>query len=201
MAGPLQLRFVQSASQLDQLPDSVVELAIVGRSNVGKSSLINALANRRELAKTSKTPGATRLINVFEMDPKGSGRWLVDLPGYGFAKVSHTERRKWQAMIETYLSGREQLVGVLHLIDGEIGPTPLDLQTVEWLGELGVPLLFVATKIDKVGSSKRPKRKADLSSALGVEKSAVVWVSASKNLGLDELRTEIRAALDPDGRE
>lgn len=198
MAGPLQLRFVQSASRFDQLPGSEAELAIVGRSNVGKSSLINALANRRELAKTSKTPGATRLINIFELQPEGSGRWLVDLPGYGFARVSHTERARWRGMIEQYLTNREQLVGVLLLIDGEIGPTKLDLQTVEWLGAIGVPLMFVATKIDKVGSSKRPKRKADLSSALGVEKDDVVWVSAAKNLGLDELRLEIRSALEPE---
>lgn len=198
VAGPLQLRFVQSASRVDQLPESQRELAIVGRSNVGKSSLINALANRKELAKTSKTPGATRLINIFEVEPKGSGQWLVDLPGYGFARVSHTERQRWKGMIEQYLTNREQLVGVLLLIDGEIGPTKLDLQTVDWLGEVGVPLMFVATKIDKVGSSKRPKRKADLSSALGVEKADVVWVSAAKNLGLDELRVEIRSALEPE---
>lgn len=198
VSGPLPLRFVQSAARVDQLPDSMVELALVGRSNVGKSSLINALANRRELAKTSKTPGATRLINVFELDPPGSGQWLVDLPGYGFAKVAHTERKKWQAMIEGYLTGRAQLTGVLHLIDGEIGPTPLDLQTVEWLRHIEVPVLFVATKIDKVGSSKRPKRKADFSAALGVVKSDVVWVSAAKNLGLDDLRSEILGALTLD---
>lgn len=198
MPGPLQLRFVQSAAKVEQLPESLVELALVGRSNVGKSSLLNALANRRELAKTSKTPGATRLINIFELDPQGSGRWLVDLPGYGFARVPHTERKRWQSMIEGYLTTREQLTGVLLLVDGEIGPTPLDLQTVDWLRHIEVPLLFVATKIDKVGSSKRPKRKADFSQALGVSKSDVVWVSASKNLGLDELRAEILGALTPE---
>ncbi|HDH02799.1 MAG TPA: YihA family ribosome biogenesis GTP-binding protein, partial [Actinobacteria bacterium] len=83
MADPLRLNFVQSAARMDQLPDSVVEVAMVGRSNVGKSSLINALSNRRDLARTSKTPGATRLINIYEREPAGSGRWLVDLPGYG----------------------------------------------------------------------------------------------------------------------
>ncbi|MEZ5215168.1 MAG: ribosome biogenesis GTP-binding protein YihA/YsxC [Ilumatobacteraceae bacterium] len=162
MPGPLALRFVQSATRLDQLPESRAELALVERSNVGKSSLLNALANRKELAKTSKTPGATRLINVFELDEVGSGRWLVDLPGYGFARVSHTERKAWRVMIERYLAGREQLTGVLHLIDGEIGPTPLDLQTVEWLSAMGIPLLFVATKSDKVKSSKRQRRRTDL---------------------------------------
>ncbi len=198
MPGPLQLRFLRSAAQLEQLPESLTELALVGRSNVGKSSLLNALANRRELAKTSKTPGATKLINVFELDPPGSGQWLIDLPGYGFARVPHSERKRWQSMIEGYLTGREQLGGVLLLIDGEIGPTPLDLQTVDWLRHLELPMLFVATKIDKVGSSKRPKRKADLSAALGVDKSDVVWVSAAKNLGLDELRTAIIEGLAPD---
>ena len=125
----------------------------------------------------------------------------MDLPGYGFARVAQSERKKWQAMIERYLTERETLRGVLHLIDGEIGPTALDLQTVEWLSAIGVPLMFVATKIDKVGSSKRPKRKADLSSALGVEKDQVVWVSAAKNLGLDELRSEIRSALQDETGE
>ena len=200
MAGPLQLRFVRSASQLDQLPESLTELALVGRSNVGKSSLLNTLANRRELAKTSKTPGATKLINVFELDPPGSGRWLIDLPGYGFARVSHSERARWRSMIEQYLIGREQLGGVLLLIDGEIGPTPLDLQTVEWLRALELPILIVATKIDKVGSSKRPKRRTDLCAALGIDKSDVVWVSAAKNIGLDELRALIREGLsEPPG--
>ena len=91
MSNPLPIRFLQSASRLDQLPNSVLELAIVGRSNVGKSSLINALAHRKKLAKTSKTPGATQLINIYELDPEGSGSWLVDLPGYGFAKAPKSE--------------------------------------------------------------------------------------------------------------
>ena len=117
----LPLRFVQSASDVGQLPDAEREVALVGRSNVGKSSLLNALAGSTSLARTSKTPGATRLINVFELS--GSpGRWLVDLPGYGYAKVSQAERRRWATMIERYLHGRETLDTVLLLVDGEVGP-------------------------------------------------------------------------------
>jgi GTP-binding protein len=197
MAGPLVLHFLQSASSVEQLPEAVAEVAIVGRSNVGKSSLVNALANRKQLAKTSKTPGATRLLNVFELAPQGSGRWLVDLPGYGYAKVSHAERDRWRPMIEGYLTGRSTLLAVLVLLDGEVGPTRLDLQTVEWFHHLGIPVRFVATKGDKVGSSRRPARRADLAAKLGVPKSDVRWVSAAKGWGVDELRDDVRHLLHP----
>jgi GTP-binding protein len=195
VSGPLVLHFLRSASVVEQLPVAVSEVALVGRSNVGKSSLVNALAGRKQLAKTSKTPGATRLLNVFEMTPKGSGRWLVDLPGYGYAKVPHAERDRWRPMIEGYLTGRATLAAVLVLIDAEVGPTPLDLQTVEWFRYLDTPVQFVATKVDKVGSSRRATRKADLASKLGVPKGEVLWVSASKGWGLDELRLELRRLL------
>ncbi len=195
MASPLRLNFVQSAARLDQLPASTREVAIVGRSNVGKSSLVNALAHRKQLARTSKTPGATKLINVFELDPEGSGRWLVDLPGYGFAKVSANERQRWQTMIETYLTQRSTLEAVIVLIDGEIGPTPLDLQTVEWLHHIGRPLIYVATKEDKVRPSKRAPRREQLTTKLGVPKSEVTWVSAEKGTGISELRGQLLALL------
>ena len=197
MAGPLQLRFVQSASDIEQLPEATIEVALVGRSNVGKSSLLNALANRHKLARTSKAPGATRLINVFEVANGEPGRWLIDLPGYGYAKVSHAERNRWAAMIEKYLDQRDTLDTVLWLIDGEIGPTKLDLQTWEWLMALGRPIRVVATKLDKVSSTRRPKRKADLAGALGLEKSDVRWVSAAKGFGIEELRADIVDLLNP----
>ncbi len=195
MAAPLALRFVRSASLVEQLPSSLIELAIVGRSNVGKSSLLNALANHSKLARTSKSPGATRLLNVFELDPVDSGRWIVDLPGYGFAKVPAKERRRWQGMIDGYLTEREELAMVLLLIDGEVGPTKLDLQTVEWLGSIGLTVRFIATKSDKVSSSKRPNRKREVAEKLGVEPGDVAWVSAAKGWGIPELRTEIKARL------
>ncbi len=186
---PLPLRFVQSAAKEAQLPESVREVALVGRSNVGKSSLLNALANRKSLARTSKSPGATKLINVFELE-NAPGHWLVDLPGYGYAKVSPNERKRWQAMIEGYLTEREQLVAVVLLIDGEVGPTALDLQTQEWLAHIGLPMMYVATKHDKIKSSKLQTRKRDLTTKLGLKK-GVSWVSASKGTGMAELRRRI----------
>jgi GTP-binding protein len=187
----LAIRFLRSATAVGDLPPSRSELALVGRSNVGKSSLLNALADRANLARTSKTPGATRLLNVFELAPDGSGRWLVDLPGYGYARSSHAERRAWQAMVEGYLVERASLTAVLLLIDGEIGPTPLDLQTVEWLGYIGRPMYVVATKADKVRSSKRPARKAELAGALGRARTDVTWVSARTGAGIDVLERRV----------
>lgn len=197
MAGPspLRLEFLRSSSGLADLPASVAELAVVGRSNVGKSSLLNALAHRKSLARTSKTPGATRSINVYELDEGAQGRWLVDLPGYGYAKVSAAERTRWQHMIEGYLTRRETLRGALVLIDAEVGPTALDLQTVEWLDHIGLDLHLVATKIDKVRPSKSKKRRTELVSKLGVARSEVVWVSAHSGTGIGELRTLVRHLL------
>ncbi len=197
MASPLALQFVRSASAAAQLPDSRVELALVGRSNVGKSTLINALANQKKLAKTSKTPGATRLINTYALGDPAKGRFLIDLPGYGFAKAPKAEMAKWATMIEEYLTEREQLAGALLLIDAEVGPTRLDLETVEWLQHIDLPMSFIATKADKVRPSKSKARRKDLVAKLGVEKSDVTWVSAAKGTGLPELRGQIDRLLTP----
>ena len=196
MAGPLALRFVSSYARATEMPATVAEVALVGRSNVGKSSLLNALAQRKQLARTSKTPGATRLINAFELGAEGSGRWLVDLPGYGYAKASKAEQSRWRSMAEHYLVDREPLRGVLHLIDGEIGPTSLDLQTVEWLDCIDLPVTYVATKADKVRPSRRGARRAELASKLGAERSRVQWTSAAKGAGIPELRALVTALLN-----
>lgn len=199
--GPLQLRFVQSASDVRQLPESRCEVALVGRSNVGKSSLLNAVANSTKLAKTSKTPGATRLLNAFEVVEGVPGRWIVDLPGYGFAKVSKRERDRWATMIGDYLHRRPSLSTVLLLVDGEIGPTKLDLQTWEYLIDVGRPIRVVATKADKVKATARDRRKRDLAAALGLERGDVRWVSAAKHVGIDELRADLRDMLDVELRD
>jgi GTP-binding protein len=191
--GPLPLRFVTSADRLDRLPPTDAEVAVVGRSNVGKSSLLNALANRKNLAHTSKTPGRTRLLNCFEVAP---GATLVDCPGYGYASAPKAMRASWQQMIEGYLLGREGLVMVLVLVDGEIGPTPLDTQLLAWLRAEGLPHTVVATKHDKVRSSRRDRRKRDLAAGCDLEPGDVVWVSAEKGVGIDRLRGLVRLWLD-----
>ena len=182
---PLQLKFVQSATRVHQLPELGPEVAFVGRSNVGKSSLINSLAHQRQLARVSNTPGRTQLINVFSHVAGGA---VVDLPGYGYAKVPGHIRGDWSSMIEGYLLEREELVMVFVLVDGEIGPTPLDVQMLEWLRYNDVPHTVVATKSDKVKSAKRQRRKRDLAEGCMLEQGDIVWVSASKNAGIERLR-------------
>ena len=162
MAGVLALRFVSSFVCVRDLPFTGSEIALVGRSNVGKSSLINALAQRKNLARTSKTPGATRLLNAYELGAEGSLHWLVDMPGYGYAKAPKAEQSRWNAMAEEYLTHRESLKGVLHLIDAAVGPTKLDLRTVSWLSGIGLPISYVATKADKVRPSRLNSRRSEM---------------------------------------
>jgi GTP-binding protein len=192
MSPPLALRFVLSADRLEALPDVDSEVAIVGRSNVGKSSLLNALAGKQGLAHTSKTPGRTQLLNAFAL---GDDALVVDCPGYGYAKVSKTQRAAWGRMMDRYLLERDPLHMVLVLVDGEIGPTNLDLQVLEWLGANAVPHTVIATKHDKVKSSQRDKRKKELAAACGLLPADVVWTSASKHVGIDRLRDLVRLWL------
>lgn len=190
---PLQLRFVTSAKRHTDLPDSPGEVAFVGRSNVGKSSLINALANHRQLAKVSKTPGRTQLLNQFVLPNGGT---VVDLPGYGFAKVPGRERAGWQAMIEGYLLEREELDLVFVLVDGEIGPTKLDVQMLDWLRASEVPHTVVATKLDKVKPSKLATRKRDLAKGCQLDQGDIMWVSAAKGTGIEQLAKHVTTLLN-----
>ena len=181
----MQLAFVTSAKRHGDLPQSPAEVAFVGRSNVGKSSLLNALANHRQLARVSNTPGRTQLINLFVLPGGGT---VVDLPGYGYAAVPTREKAGWQQMIEGYLLEREALDLIVVLVDGEIGPTKLDVQMLAWLQNHELPHLVVATKADKVRPSKRPGRRQQVASGCGLDPADVMWVSATKGNGLDELR-------------
>lgn len=190
-AGPLRLSFDRSATRVHELPPSPVEVAFVGRSNVGKSALVNALANRRQLARVSNTPGRTQVINLFHVDG-ATGGTLVDLPGYGYAKAAKSVRRDWPEMIEGYLLGREELAMVYVLVDGAIGPTALDVQVLDWLREHGLPHTVVATKQDKVKPSRRATRRRELAAGCGLDPGDVVWVSATKGDGIDELRSMVR---------
>ena len=185
MAPPLDLRFVTSADSVERLPETRAEVAVVGRSNVGKSSLINALAGRNGLANVSKTPGRTQLLNCFELP---DGATMVDCPGYGYAKVSKVQRAAMADMIEHYLTGRDALQMVMVLVDGEVGPTALDQSILEWLRGEALPHTVVATKHDKVKAKGRERRKRDLAAGCDLEPSDVVWVSAAKHVGIDRLR-------------
>jgi len=184
-SSPLPLHFVTSADRLERLPDRAAEIALIGRSNVGKSSLINALARRKDLAKTSKTPGRTQLLNCFALD---DDRALIDCPGYGYASVSKTTRAQWTPMVRRYLLERAALRQVLLLVDGEVGPTKLDVEMLEWLRAHDLPFTVVATKHDKVRSAKRERRKRDLAAGCQLDPKDIVWVSAESGVGLDRLR-------------
>jgi GTP-binding protein len=184
-----------SATKVVDLPDTEGEIAVVGRSNVGKSSLINALANRNQLARVSKSPGRTQLLNLFAF---GDGTTLMDLPGYGFAKVPGHVRSTWPQMIEGYLLNREGLNTVMALVDAEIGPTALDISTLQWLADNDLPTQVVATKHDKVKPSKRDKRRKDLAEACGLEPKDILWVSAAKNVNIVELRRRVRDWVHPE---
>jgi GTP-binding protein len=184
--------FLLSETDPARLGESASEAAFVGRSNVGKSSLLNALC-RKKLAFTSGTPGRTRLINVFTL---GKDRWLVDLPGYGFANAPKAERDAWQAMAGAYLAGRPALRKVFLLIDAEVGPTRLDKEMVDWLNGKRLPWRAVATKADQVKSSRAFARRKEAAQGLGLKTEKLAWVSAKEGLGLAELRAEVASLLE-----
>ena len=151
-------KFIMSNTDINKCPDSdLPEYAFIGRSNVGKSSLINMLTGHKKLAKTSGKPGKTQLINHFLINDD----WhLVDLPGYGYAKASKTARYKWEKFIADYLTKRQQLVNVFVLIDSRLEPQKIDLEFMNWCGEKEIPFSMVFTKIDKLSSSALQKNLA-----------------------------------------
>ena len=184
-------KFVISESDSERLPHYPAEIAFVGRSNVGKSSLINALF-RKDLARTSSTPGRTRTINVFSASPEAA---VVDLPGYGFAQGPAAERAGWGGMIEGYLTRRPGLRMVFLLIDAKVGPTELDRQMVVWLQGARLPWRGVATKADQVKRSQAPARRRDAARALGLLADELAWVSVDEHFGVKELRAEASSLL------
>jgi GTP-binding protein len=186
-----EVKFVVSETDPSRLPHFAAEIAFVGRSNVGKSSLLNALF-RKDLARTSSTPGRTRTINVFSASPTSA---LIDLPGYGFAKGPAAERASWGAMIEGYLTQRPGLKKVFVLIDAKVGPTELDRQMVVWLQAANLPWRAVATKADQVKSSKVAAMRHEWARGLGLLAPELAWVSVPERLGVKELRGEASALL------
>ena len=188
----LDAQFLTTAVEPKGFPkDGVPEIAFVGRSNVGKSSMINALSGRRKLVRVSNTPGRTRTLNFFDVDlERGRSRRkvrLVDLPGYGFAKVSKTERSAWKGMIEKYLENRKELRVVVSIIDAEIGPTDEDQETLAWLSEKSPRVLVAATKIDRLNKARRKPRLIELSEQLELPLAAIIPFSSTERIGIDEV--------------
>jgi len=180
---------VDSAHKLD---DAQAEVAFVGRSNVGKSSLVNALCGRRLLAKISKTPGKTRTINVFSIR---DGKWIVDLPGYGFAAVPIEEKNRWKYMIEDYFSSRPALKAIFVLVDAYVGATALDRQMLAMLKSVGVSYRIIVNKIDRITQVNLAEQRQVLALDLEVMPEHILWVSAKKGTGINELRTIISSFL------
>lgn len=179
--------FVISAVKKEQYPiTGLPEIAFVGRSNVGKSSIINALTNRKKLAKVSQTPGKTRLINFFIIN--GDEFYLVDLPGYGYAKVSKTEKASWRKTIETYLNGRQELKRVVLLVDSRHKPTADDIQMHEWIKFYGYDEVVIATKSDKLSNNELRKSEKVIRETLNLGKEDKLYFFSSLNKkGKDEL--------------
>jgi GTP-binding protein len=177
-----------------KLPETnIPEIALVGRSNVGKSSLINKILNRRNLAKSSSTPGKTRTINFYLINQSFH---LVDLPGYGYAKVSRTEQQKWGQIIEKYLKTRKQLRGVIQLLDIRHEPTENDGLMLEWLGHYDIPILIVATKADKISRGARQKHLQAINRKLNLESDfKPIIFSAHTGEGTDKLQAAIEEII------
>jgi GTP-binding protein len=175
--------FVTSAVKPDQYPPAKYpEMAFAGRSNVGKSSLINTLVNRKRLVKTSSTPGRTQLINFFDINNLIT---FVDLPGYGYAKVPTAVRKKWGPMIETYLSNRRTLKGVVVIMDIRRIPRQEEHELIEWLKYFSIDGILVLTKTDKLSKSKRLKQHNAIAEALTIDPDKLILFSAKSRQGRD----------------
>lgn len=184
-----------TAVKYDQYPPAdVPEIALVGRSNVGKSSLINCLANRKNLARTSSTPGKTATINFYDI----AGKYrIVDLPGYGYAKVSKQEKEKWAGMIENYLSRRENLVQVIQLVDARHKPTVDDKMMFDWIREYNYEPFVVATKLDKLKKSQIEANLTAIYEDLNLgEESVLIPFSSETREGRDEVIELIEYVLE-----
>lgn len=177
--------FIKSAAKpADYPPPGFPEVAFAGRSNVGKSSLINVIVERKGLVRTSSTPGRTQLINFFEVN--GSLN-LVDLPGYGYAKVPLEVKRQWGPMMERYLSGRPTLMAVVLILDIRRAPTEGDFQMLSWLRAYGRKPIIVLTKIDKLTKNQRVKQVAAISEALGLPREELLQFSALSREGREDI--------------
>jgi len=198
--------FITSAVKSDQYPPTTTrDFAFVGRSNVGKSSMINALTNRKLLAKTANTPGKTRLINFFNCrfqdtnpdpeNPIDPNICLVDLPGYGFAKVSKSERDSWHRMITEYFTQRSQLAGVIVLVDSRHAPDPKDIAMIDLLKKSNIDFFVAATKADKIPKGKHPATLKRFTQAFQLQKNQIAAFSAHTNIGQESILIYIETII------
>jgi GTP-binding protein len=188
-----EVRLVRTTADPDDHPSPPrPEIAFVGRSNVGKSSLLNALCRNRRLARVSRTPGKTQTINYFDV---GGTCYFVDLPGYGYAEVPEGVRRAWGPMIEGYLERSRELAGVVSLVDGRHDPTALDRRMVAWLAARGIPTLVALTKADRVPRGRRRARLEATAGTLGLDPEQIVWFSARSGEGRDAVFSAVDSLL------
>lgn len=189
------VEFLISAVRPEQYPASTIpEIALAGRSNVGKSSFINTMINRKKLARTSSKPGKTQQLNYYQIEDLF---YFVDVPGYGYARVSKTEKAKWGEMLETYFTTRENLVLALLVVDFRHKPTKDDIQMKEFMDYHGVPYFVIATKSDKIKKSQWNKHLSDIYKTLGLESiDQILPFSAETKNGRDEAWEIIQAVLD-----
>lgn len=196
-ADPLVIRsleFIGGMAKPDgwRPPPELPEVAFAGRSNVGKSSLLNRLVHRKKMARVSNTPGRTREINFFKVN---DAFMLVDLPGYGYARASKEARASWRPLIESYLKASPELRGIVQLLDARHDPTVDDSQMLDFLAELEIPTVVVLTKIDKLSSRERKERLVHLSATIGLDEEQIVAFSAVTNAGRNELAEAILGLL------
>ncbi|MDD5475182.1 MAG: ribosome biogenesis GTP-binding protein YihA/YsxC [Syntrophales bacterium] len=181
--------FVKSATRFSHYPDGTYpDVAFAGRSNVGKSSLINTLLGRKRLARTSGTPGRTQQINFFLV---GKEFYFVDLPGYGFARVPLAVKKEWGPMVEEYLRGRKNLRMVIVILDIRREPSTEDLNLIDWLAHYGIPRIFVLTKTDKLSKSAAMIRRKEIGDILQVAPEKLYFFSAKTGQGREELRKAV----------
>lgn len=190
----ISAEFVKSATKPSEYPpENLPEIAIAGKSNVGKSSLINTLVNRKNLAKTSSSPGRTQTINFFRVNEKIS---LVDLPGYGYAKVSLRIRETWKPMVESYLQTREGIRMVVLILDARRGASPEDLTLLDWLDYHQIPPLIVLTKADKLSQLERARQKKTVADIPLLNGKPICFFSALTGEGKEDLWRHIQGAFE-----
>jgi GTP-binding protein len=186
--------FIKSAVKPSQYPPAILpEIAFAGRSNVGKSSLINTLLQRKRLVKTSSTPGRTRLINFFDINHQFT---FVDIPGYGYARVPDSIKKNWGPMIETYLSARTTLRGTVIIFDIRRTPGQTELQMLEWFNHHRIPYVLVLTKSDKLSKTKQHLRRGQVAGSLAVNEGDLILFSAKSRQGKEAVWRAITELLD-----